>query len=785
MIAYLVGIELRRRWRSLTLITAVVAVVVATVVSSLAGADRSGSAFDRYLEEVDGPDAMAFGDGRDVLRDLEAVEAALDIELIAAFPQTDAEDFYPLVVGLGGRIPYERARLPVVEGRFPDRAAPLEIALSERTATRLGMDIGETLTLATLSPDAAARLNEDGTFDPDGPEIPLEVVGIVRDAGDIGARLDDITITYLTPAFRDAYPADVVGVLDEGTYVFLREGHSFAELTAATRGADVELDTSFFLASDAIAPTTGTIAAALRLFAAVAALAGVIAIVQAVARIQQAASEDDRTLGALGTTRRERWARLAVPGGMVVVAGSAMGMAVAVPASALFPIGLARRAEPDPGVHLDGPTVLVGGVAAAVVLTMLVGALAAWRVRNVNPGTASVARVSRLGQWAADLGAPAPGVTGLSLAAGTSGRPSPIALGGTLLSVLGVLAALVFSASIDRLRADPSLYGWGWDAVIEGEDLSSLGATPKASLGLLEDEDIVALGDLYTQLPVTLDGEPQFAMAVAPERGTLEPVMVRGTAPVGPDEIAVGRDSLHRIGAQVGDTISVSTGGDPTAMRITGVVALPVPEDGGSSASGAYLGLASLEPLAVEAQCSSSDSCTRTIAVDLAPGVDPHAWAERFGDRDDINVALPAPPAEVDRLAAVEDLPRYLAGFLALLAATAVSFATATTVRQRRRDLAVLRVLGMTGRHVRTVVTVLVLAVTGAGAVLGGALGLVIGRQVWRAVVVSVSLPFSPSLPVGAALLVPIAAVLLAQLVASTSRRSAGRVPAALVLRTE
>ena len=125
----------------------------------------------------------------------------------------------------------------------------------------------------------------------------------------------------------------------------------------------------------------------------------------------------------------------------------------------------------------------------------------------------------------------------------------------------------------------------------------------------------------------------------------------------------------------------------------------------------------------------------------------------------DLWVDLPAPPAEIDRLTAVEDLPRYMAIFMAGLAAAAISFATATTVRQRRRDLAVLRVLGMTARHVRSVVVVLVLALTGFGALLGGALGIIVGRQVWRAVMGSVSLPFSPSLPVAAVVLVPLAVV--------------------------
>ena len=148
------------------------------------------------------------------------------------------------------------------------------------------------------------------------------------------------------------------------------------------------------------------------------------------------------------------------------------------------------------------------------------------------------------------------------------------------------------------------------------------------------------------------------------------------------------------------------------------------------------------------------------MAVGLREGADRATFAARYGDADtDVFVDLPAPPGEVDRLTAVEDLPRYMAIFLAALAASAISFGTTMTVRQRRRDLAVLRVLGMTGRHVRSVVAVLVFALTGLGALVGGVLGVVVGRQVWRAVVEGLSLPFSPSVPLAAMVLVPVAAV--------------------------
>ena len=143
-------------------------------------------------------------------------------------------------------------------------------------------------------------------------------------------------------------------------------------------------------------------------------------------------------------------------------------------------------------------------------------------------------RVSRWGRYAADLGSPPPAVTGLTLASGTPGRPGRIAVGGTVLSVMGVLAAVVFSTSVDRLRAEPDLYGWGFDAVVEGADLSGPVVPeeedddPNLAPALDADRDVIGRSMLYTQLPITLDGAPTFATAVVDPAESLDPVVVRG-----------------------------------------------------------------------------------------------------------------------------------------------------------------------------------------------------------------------------------------------------------------
>ncbi|MFL6206354.1 MAG: ABC transporter permease [Acidimicrobiales bacterium] len=794
--AYLVRIELRRlRW-SLVVLALVVAAVVGVVLASLAGATRAETAFDRYLAAYRSPDAAAFVPADDpaevharlqALADVDAVEQAVDFRLVGAFPASDTEAFYPFVVSEGGVVPFERMRAPVVEGRYPGREEPFEVALSERTARRLHVAVGDPLPLVTFSPDALEAFAQGEQVEPDGPPVSLDVVGIVRDPGDIGARESDITLTFLTPAFLEAVPPDEVGSVSDGAFVMVAPGHDLAEVTAALRGTDIELDTSFSAnASDhQITPTLDAIATSTRVFALVAALAGLIAVGQAIGRLQMAASTDDRTLASLGASRRARWRRLFGPVAIATTAGAALGTLVAVVLSAFFPIGVAREADPDLGLHVDASLLAVGLLVSTLVLAGLTAGLATWRVRHAHGG--GEITVSRWGRAIADLGAPPSAVTGLSLASGTPGRPGRIAVAGTLLSVLGVLAALVFSASVDRLAGDPALYGWGWDAVVEGADLTDLGEDAARSIGpaLARDPDVEGATALFDQMPLTLGGAPFFATAVDEADATIRPVVVRGATPMARDEIAVGRDVLDEIDADVGDEVPMVFAGQERTARIAGVVVLPVNADGGTSALGVFLSPAT-DRAELDRACESSDSCTRTIAVALRDGADIEAFAARYqDDEQEVDVALPIPPGEIDRLTAVEDLPRYLAVFLAALAAVAISFATTTTIRQRRRDLAVLRVLGMTGRHVRSVVVVLVFALTAAGAVLGGVLGLVVGRQIWRAVATSVSLPFAPSIPPLAVILVPLGAVLFAQVVASTSRRAAGRIPAALVLRAE
>ena len=789
MVAYLSRIEMRRRWRTLALLALLVALVMGTVLASVAGARRSRSSFDRYLAEVDIPQVIAFGDPAALapISDLPFVVAAPALDIVAAQPVAAGEAFIPLAVSLDGRIPRDYFRLPVVEGRRADPRQALEVDLGVRTARRLAVGVGDTLELQSYTPATALRLGSSDDPGPDGPRIGLRVVGIVRDPGDIGARESDITLTFLTPAFRDRYTHEQVGSLSHGVWVVLRHPGDAALLTAAV-GPEVQIDAgvSADQIRDQATPTMHTIATALAVFAAVAGLAGLAAIGYVVARLQRSGAGDDAVLGALGVGRRHRWGRSVVPAGIAVATGTVLGVGLAVLASPLFPIGLARLAEPAQGTDVD---VLVLGVGATIALVSAVALVSVLGGLTVRPGAAAGGvQPGRLARRVAEVGAPPVIVTGVALAAdGTrAGRStSAWATGGVAVGVLGVLAAAVFAASVERLVHTPSLYGWGWDANLAGADLSNLDEGRIALDEILADPDLDGVARLTFQIEATVDGTPVYAATLEALKGRVGPVMVEGREPTAANEIALGRDSLTTLGKAVGDSVEVDLGAGPQLLEVTGIVALPVDEDGGSSATGAFLAHPAVQLLGAPS-CSGETSCVANLALRLAPEAHLPDVAARYEDRaSGVAVNVPAPPGEVERLTAVERLPWYLAGFLALLAAVAVTHSAASAIHRRRRDLAVLRVLGMSAAQLRAVVATQVLTLTVAGVCLGEVLGVIAGRQVWRWVVDSVAFPFSPAIPLAALVLLPLATLGLTQVAATFSRRAAGRIRPALALRTE
>src|SRR4029077_18569066 len=94
----------------------------------------------------------------------------------------------------------------------------------------------------------------------------------------------------------------------------------------------------------------------------------------------------------------------------------------------------------------------------------------------------------------------------------------------------------------------------------------------------------------------------------------------------------------------------------------------------------------------------------------------------------------PPPVPDVSNLANVRRLPYLLAGFLMLLGLGAAAHALLTVSRRRRKELAVLRAIGLTPGQTGASVAWQAVVVAGIAVAIGVPLGLIAGQQAWRRV---------------------------------------------------
>lgn len=133
----------------------------------------------------------------------------------------------------------------------------------------------------------------------------------------------------------------------------------------------------------------------------------------------------------------------------------------------------------------------------------------------------------------------------------------------------------------------------------------------------------------------------------------------------------------------------------------------------------------------------------------------------------------------------VGSTPIILALGLAVGAMLALGLTLASSVRRRRRDLALLKTLGFTRRQLTAAIAWQASVTAGIGAILGIPLGVVVGRELWTLFARSINAVPDPTVPVVSVALVGVASLVFANLVAALPGRSAAQTSPALVLRAE
>ena len=478
-------------------------------------------------------------------------------------------------------------------------------------------------------------------------------------------------------------------------------------------------------------------------------------------------------------TRRQLFALGMARVAPVGLAAGALAAVVAVALSPLAPIGAARLAEPDPGLALDLLVAGVGG-AATVALVLLPALVLTWRAARTGAERGHPRSPAVVGGLAR-AGLSPSAVAGVRMALEPGRGRTAVPVRSTLLAavagVAAITAALTITASADRLLDTPHLFGHDWDAVIGS------GASPTFSerfvAGLRADRSIAQLAGA-TVREARVEGVTTGVLGIGQIRGSLAPPVLEGRAPVAADEILLGDTTVRRTDASIGDTVEGRIGDRAAAFRVVGRGVLPelgftltAPVALGQGAAMTFEGLKRLDP---EVQ-------QNVLLLALAPNAERSATLARL-ERDAL-AAAPKPPAEVANWGGVSDFPLLLAALVALTASAALAHALVSSIRRRRRDLAILKALGFGRRDVRAAIAWQATTVAATGIIVGLPLGFGIGRFIWNVFATELGVVSDPVAPFWPGLLVVPTTLLLANLVALLPGRLAAGTRPALLLRAE
>ncbi|MFN2607110.1 MAG: ABC transporter permease [Acidimicrobiales bacterium] len=807
--------DLRSRWRAWTGLALLVGLTGGLVLTAAAAARRTETAFPRLLEASRAPDALISAQ----LNGLEGFDAE-----VARLPEVaDAGEMagVPLVrvdrsgrvdpllaappASVDGRAGYTVYRPNILSGRMPRRDREDEVLVSKATADRLHLKVGSRISLAEVSVEE----NNNSTYDPAGRHtlytFRVAGIGVLADAlaGGGPQATGNIDNILLTPAWFRAH-GDPSNLGFTGTVVRLRAG---ADVGRLRQGVDEvlarhpEAGSAVFFSTyaDRYAAVRRAIrpqAVALGLFAALAGATALLVVGQAFSRHLVFGATDHPTLRALGMSRSQLLAVSMVPAIAVAGAGAVLAAAGSALASPLGPVGPARLAEPQPGLAVNVAILGLGAVAIVVLMGAWV-AVPAWRAASVadhalRPSTdRDTARTSRVAAAVGRSGLPPSGAVGVRMALeagrGRTAVPVRSAMIGGALAVAAVVAATSFVTDLGHLVSTPRLYGTTWDFSLDAGFASFPGE--RASAMLSTTPGVAAFnGGLYGN--VTIGGRAVAAVGLDDLQGHVFPTLLQGRAPARPDEIVLGTNTLRRAHRSVGQTVEVQLPGGPRTMRIVGRAVFPGLGRGGFSPTD--LGEGAATTGGALASPDVPPGSYNFFLVRLAPGADRRAAmgaagraATEAGCPEGQCPSVTPKPADIDNFARVRATPLLLAGLLAVLAAASIAHALVTSVRRRRRDMAILKTLGFARHQVSAAVAWQATTLVGLALLVGVPLGLAAGRWGWLLFARQLGAAAETAFPiVGLLVTVPVALV-VANVVSALPARAAARTRPALVLRAE
>jgi hypothetical protein len=314
-----------------------------------------------------------------------------------------------------------------------------------------------------------------------------------------------------------------------------------------------------------------------------------------------------------------------------------------------------------------------------------------------------------------------------------------------------------------------------------------------------------------------MDGQ-QVPFLIANQNAAVTPPILTGHGVNGAHQVVLGAATMAQLHKRLGQYITVTYGAPanapiwlpPTRLLIVGTATFPAigfastVSDHTSMGTGALLALQLLpKPFAAAVNGGPTPALDgpSLALVRMQPGVPAaaalanlqrivvasdrvYASAEGAGGNTLVVQGVQR-PAEIVNYKTIGLTPTLLVSGLALGAVVALALTLIASVRQRRRDLALLKTIGFVRRQLAAAVAWQATVAAVVGIVVGIPLGVIAGRWLWDLFAEQIYAVPYPTVSVPSIFLVALGTLVLSNVVAAVPARTAARTPTAVLLQAE
>lgn len=793
-------------------------------LGSVAAARRTASSFSVFLASTNPSDLSiepAGGNPIDLARDrsithviarfphVRHVESYLSFGASFMVGSRTIQDFTSsvLLVGSVDGLLFDQDRFTVTQGQRADPSDQHQVMVTETAAQALGVRVGQSMVVSISS-----------SLGPGPPRrVRVTVVGI----GDLNREVvqDQIarfpTYVVATPALTRTLHAD-----SQLAYFGVQLDGGAADVPQVERDWNADPAERYFTDFQVSSQTTQEAdqsirpeALALAAFGLIAGLTTVLIAIEEIARQRRGRDEDRRIMRALGASPA-----VTTTDGLIgtlgsIVLGGVLAAGVAIALSPLSPIGPVRAFYPDRGFAADWTVLALGGLALVALLVIAAAVGAALTAPHRQDTSRERLRRSAVADAVSRSGLPASAAIGTRFAL-DAGRGRNAASGrwvlvGAVTALLVVTATLTFGHSLQNLVGQPNLYGWNWDYAVQSSN--GYGPVPQPTVQAVtrHDHRVAESGVWFAGLQ--LDGVEVPTLLAYPG-AAVAPPLVTGHGLEGRDQIVLGAATMAELHKQLGDTVSMRYA--PTLpriairLRVVGVATMPaigiaeglhssmgigavVPADNGKvtehlgpqgypGCNGPNMVLLRADrggpAVAHHAARQLASAASRVLASEPSNGP---------CGGNDASVLAVQRPAQIVNYRSMGLTPLLLAIALAAGATVALGLTLVASVRRRRRELAILKAIGLTPAQLQLSVLSQATIVALVGILVGVPLGAALGRWLWTLFANQIGAVPYPVVPIWSIVLASLVALALAVGLSAIPGRIAARTPAVAALNAE